>query len=246
MEPEPKVYVKKEFVAKKRGRKLILQAESESTDTEEEPKKVKATGKATKPVKEVPKATVPINVLNYNLETNFERTEKTLGRNRFDNVKDHFDSFNEDEKEQIIQQVINYLCHYNRLPHDLEKDISNSLYTILLNKWEEAVKKEKEIIDDVFVQYFSDLSNDELNEFLDKYKFQFAFKARRLKLLSGKVQHVETETHQIAHNIQWMQELIHSSKDEQDTIDVPEMDEEEIVQDDVVYPVKKKDDTISQ
>lgn len=74
--------------------------------------------------------------------TNFERTVKTLGRNRFDNVKECFDSFNEEQKEQIFQQVIN-LSHYNRLPHDLRKDISDSLYSILLNKWEEVVKKEK-------------------------------------------------------------------------------------------------------
>lgn len=43
-----------------------------------------------------------------------------------------------------------------------------------------------------------------------------------------------------------MEELIHSSKYEQDIVDRPEMDEEEIVQANVVYPTKKKDDTIVQ
>lgn len=57
---------------------------------------MKATGKAAKPVKEVPKEIVPINVLTFKPETNLERKVKTLGRNRFDNVKDHFDSVNED------------------------------------------------------------------------------------------------------------------------------------------------------
>lgn len=75
--------------------------------------------------------------------TDFEKKTKTLGRNRFDNVKKCLDSFNEDQKEQIVQHVISYLCHYNRLAHDLKNDISDSLYSILLDKWEEAMKKEK-------------------------------------------------------------------------------------------------------
>lgn len=66
-----------------------------------------------------------------------------------------------------------------------------------------------------------------------------------MKLISGKVQPVEIETHQIARNIQHMEDLIRSSKDEKDTVDRPKMDEEEIVQADVVYPIKK-DDTIVQ
>lgn len=106
----PQVTAMKQTATKKRGQQLILKVESD--DTEEEPKKMKATGKAAKPVKEVPKA------------TDFEKTVKTLGRNRFDNVKKCFDSFDENQKEQIVQQVINYLCQYNRLPQDLKDDIS--------------------------------------------------------------------------------------------------------------------------
>lgn len=95
---------------------------------------MKATGKTTKPVKEVPKTNFPINILSYKPMTDFEKTVKSLGRNRFENAKKCFDSFDEDQKEQIVQQVINYLCQYNQLPQDLKDDISDSLYSILANK----------------------------------------------------------------------------------------------------------------
>lgn len=52
-ERKPKVYVKKQPTKKKRGRQLILQEDSEDTDTEEEPKKIKATGKKEKSVGEI-------------------------------------------------------------------------------------------------------------------------------------------------------------------------------------------------
>lgn len=246
-EPEPKVYTKKE--TKKRGRKLILQPNSEGTDSDEEPKKVKATDRISKKVKVVPKATTPIDIAAYKPDTHFERTMKTLGRNRFDNVKEYFDSFTEDEKEQVIQQVITHLCHYSRFPHDLEKVISISLYNILLDKWEDSIKLEKEIIDEIFVQYFPNLSTDGISALVDQYKAHFSFKARRLKLLNGKRAIVETETHQIACGIKKMEELIHSSKNKDkeeivDDVNRPEMDEEDIIQPDEVYPLKKKDDSI--
>lgn len=44
-----------------------------------------------------------------------------------------------------------------------------------------------------------------------------------------------------------MHKLIESQQEnEQDTMDLLEIDEEEIVQVDIVYPIKKKDDTTSQ
>lgn len=141
---------------------------------------------------------------------------KTLVRNRFDN----FDSFDEDQKEHIVQQVINHLCHYNGLPHDLKNEIFDSLYSILLNKWEEVVEKEQEIIDNVFIQYFPDLSKDELITLVDNYITQIPFKSRRLKLMSGRMKSVEVETHQIERVIQTMHKQIESQWDnEQETME---------------------------
>lgn len=94
-EPTPKVYIKKQPATKKRGRQLILSAESNDTDTEEEPKKVKASGKKAKPV-EATSQTISIKALSYKPMSNFERMMTTLGMNRFDKVKECFDSFDED------------------------------------------------------------------------------------------------------------------------------------------------------
>ncbi|XP_059074838.1 RNA polymerase II degradation factor 1-like [Cryptomeria japonica] len=131
---------------------------------------------------------------------------KTLGRNRFENVKEYFDSFTVDEKEEVVQQI------------------------------------EKEIIDEVFVQYFPEVSKDAISTLVEKYKARFMFKARRLKLHSAKKSIVETETHHIAFNIKRMEELVQSSKNAENvTNNRPEMDEEEIIQAHVVYLIK--DDT---
>lgn len=82
---------------------MILQPESEGTYFEEEPKKENTTSRTPKKVKVVPKATTPIDISTYKLDTIFERTMKTLGRNRFVNIKEYFDSFTKDEKKQVIQ-----------------------------------------------------------------------------------------------------------------------------------------------
>lgn len=121
-------------------------------------------------------------------------------------MKECYDSFNDEHKKQIVQEVINYLCQYNRLPQDIEKDISDSLYSILVNKWKMIIEQDQEIIDSIFIKYFLEFPREELLAFLDNFKGQFHSKARRLKLLNGKVQFVEVETHQIARNIQRMNE----------------------------------------
>lgn len=67
-----------------------------------------------------------------------------------------------------------------------------------------------------------------------------------MKLLNAKRSVVESETHQLACVIKKREEFIHSSNKDDTTNDVPQpqMDEEEIFQAGVVYPIKKKDDSI--
>lgn len=94
------------------------------------------------------------------------------------------------------------------MPQDIQKDIFDSLYSILENKWKLILEKDQEIIDKVFVQYFPELSHEELLALLAKYKGQFHSKTRRLKLLDGKTQLVEDDTHHIAQDIQRMNSLL--------------------------------------
>lgn len=146
---------------------------------------------------------------------------KSLGRNKFDNVKEHYDSFTKDEQKQVIQQGITYLGHYNRFPHDLKKDILIPLYNTLLDKWEEAIQLEKKIIDEIFVQYFPNLSSDGISALTEEYKAYFDFKMRILKLLDGKRVVIESETHQLACVIKQREEVVQSSKKDDTTDDVP-------------------------
>lgn len=97
-EPVPKVYAKKQAATKKRGRHLIIQVKSEETDTEEESKKMKLTGKNSKPIGDISQQSTSINVTSFKPMSDFERTLKTLGRKWFDNVKEYFDSFDEGRK----------------------------------------------------------------------------------------------------------------------------------------------------
>lgn len=100
----PKVYEKKQTVTRKRGRHLILQAKYEETETEEEPKKMKVTGKESKPVGVITKQCTPIDVASFKPMHDFEWNLKTLRRKWVDNVKEHFDSFDEGQKKKWFKR----------------------------------------------------------------------------------------------------------------------------------------------
>lgn len=71
-----------------------------------------------------------------------------------------------------------------------------------------VVDQDHEIIDKIVIQYFPKLPRDELLELLDKFKGQFNYKARRLKLLARKIQFAEDDTHRIAKEIHRMHEQL--------------------------------------
>lgn len=83
---------------------------------------------------------------------------------------------------------------------------------------------------------------------LTKYKGQFNTRSRRMKLLVGKIQEVEDDTHWPTKVIQGMNDQLkgyHNKLDQTETGAPPKLDAEEIITLDVVYPVKNKDDTSS-
>lgn len=89
---------------------------------------------------------------------------------------------------------------------------------------------------------------DKLLALLAKYKGKFHSKSSRLKLLDGKTQLIEDDTHKITQDIQRMEALLKSydNKPNQTETRAPsEQDAEEIITPDVVYPIKNKDDTSS-
>lgn len=101
-ELEPKVYTKKPTATRKRGKHIILQDKSE-----EEKKKLKGIGKKSKPVGEILKPNMPIDIASFKLMSHFERTLKKLKRKEFSNVKVSFDYFDEIQKQEVVHEVIN-------------------------------------------------------------------------------------------------------------------------------------------
>lgn len=104
------------------------------------------------------------------------------------------------------------------------------------------------MIDRIFAQYFSELSHEELLAMLAKYKGKFNTRSGRMKLLEGKIQEVENDTHRATKVIQGMNDQLkgyHNKPDQTETGALPELDVEVIITMDVVYPIKNKDDTSS-
>lgn len=237
--PKPKVYEKKPLATTKRGRQLILQEEFE-IESKEESKKLKATGKKSKPVSDASKPSAPIEIKSLKPMSHFERTLKYLKRKQLHDVKDYFDSFDDKQKEEVVNEVINYLYQNDLSPDHIQKDISDSLYSILDVKCKEAIDQEHKLIDKFFVEYFSDLTQDKLLDLFLKKKGLFHFRAMRLKLLIGKIDEAKKYIHSIAKNIvemeKWRQE---SQKFPKIDIGAPsELETEEIEVADVVYAKK--------
>lgn len=101
----------------------------------------------------------------------------------------------------MLDEVINYLYQNDLSPHSIQKNILDSLYSILDDKWKKVIDQGHELIDKIFVEYFFDLSQDELSNLFVKYKGQFHLRTMRLKLLIGKAKEVEKNMHLIAKNI---------------------------------------------
>lgn len=205
---EPKVYAKKQTTTRKKGSHHILQEESKEIKSKEDTKKLKATSKKSKLIGETPKQDIPI-IASFKPLGHYERTMKTLKKKKLDDVREFYDSFDDNQK-QVVKEVINYLYQNDRSPHSIQKNILDFLFSILDNKWKKVINQGNEMIDGIFLQYFPNLCQEEMSDLLDKYKGQFHVRAMRLKLLIGKVQEVEDDIHIIAKKIvsmekQWEQ-----------------------------------------
>ncbi|XP_059078170.1 uncharacterized protein LOC131876722 [Cryptomeria japonica] len=215
-ELEPKVYAKKPTATKKRGKHLILPEEPEETESKENKNLLKETGRKSKPVGEIPKQNIPIDIASFKPMSHFERTMKILKRKQLDDIKDYFDSFDDIQKQEVVQELI--------------------------------IDQDQEIIDKNFVQYFPELSLEELLEMLSKHKGQFHTRARRLSLFEGKIQVVEDDTHQTAKDILRMNEQLkncHNKLGQTKTGAPLELETEEILLPNEIYTNKDKNDTKS-
>lgn len=101
----------------------------------------------------------------------------------------------------------------------------DSLYNSLDNKWCIAIEKEQEIREEIFAQYFPDVSNSELYKIMDKYKGLFFMRRRRLLLLEGKVSEVVKDTHSHAKDALRLQQVSEANKKDEQELETRKPDE---------------------
>ncbi|XP_059067706.1 uncharacterized protein LOC131858474 [Cryptomeria japonica] len=79
-ESKPKVYAKKLTATRKRGRYLILQEEYEEIESEEDKKKLTKTSRKPKPIGEIPKQNIPIDIASFKPMKLLEMLSKHKGQ----------------------------------------------------------------------------------------------------------------------------------------------------------------------
>lgn len=104
---------------------------------------------------------VNLYISSYKPMTHCQRTIKNIRRKFLDDLKEYFDDFNDNEKEEVEQELIKYLCINDWSPSEIESVTSKSLYDYLENKWRISIDKEQDIKEKFFAQYFPDVSNIE-------------------------------------------------------------------------------------
>lgn len=92
--------------------------DSEDTESKEQPKKTRQTRKKTKTTSNEPtsSASVNIDISSYKPLTHCQRTIKNIRRKVLSDLVECFDDFNDNEKEEVEQEVIQYLCINDRSP----------------------------------------------------------------------------------------------------------------------------------
>lgn len=58
----------------------------------------------------------------------------------FNDLIDCFDNFNDDEKEAVEKEIIQYLCVNDRSSSEIRFETPDCLYKSLDNKWRIAIK----------------------------------------------------------------------------------------------------------
>lgn len=168
--------------------------DSEETVSEEQPKKARQTRKKTK---NEPASSTPVNIdiSSYKPLTHCQRKIKNIRRKLLHDLIKYFDDFNDDEKEAIKKEIIQYLCVIDPSPSEIRSETPDSLYKPLDNKWRITIEQEQEMREKVFAEHFPDVSNSKLFDVMNKYKGIFFMRRRRLLLLEGKGKEVLKDTH---------------------------------------------------
>lgn len=139
---KPKVAPTKVFERKQKAKNTA--PDSEDTEPEVQPKKTRQMRKKIKTTSNEPTSSAPVNIdiSSYKPLTYFQRAIKNIRRKVLSDLIDHFDNFNDNEKEGVEQEVIQYLCINDPSPSEIRSMTPDSLYISLDNKWCIAIEKE--------------------------------------------------------------------------------------------------------
>lgn len=170
-------------------------------------------------------ASVNIDISSYKPLTHCQRTIKNIRRKVIGDFKECFDDFNDDEKKEVEQEVINYLCINDRWPLEIRSETPDSFYNTLNNKWRISIEKEQEIREEIFAQYFPDVPKIELYEVVERYKGLFFMRRRRLLLLEGKVPKVVKDTHSLAQSSLRLHEVVEANKKVEQELEITQPNE---------------------
>lgn len=185
----------------------------EDSELEVEVKKMRQSTKKMKTIDNVPTISTPVNIdiSSYKPMTHCQSIVKNIRRKVLDDIKDYFDDFNDNEKEDVEEERIKYLCINDWSPFETKSIMPKSLFNFLDKKWCIAIEKEQDIREKNFAQNFPNVSNSELFEIIDKHKGIFFMRRRRLLLLEGKSSEVEEDTHLKVKTIVNMQNVYEAS-----------------------------------
>lgn len=63
---------------------------------------------------------VNIDISSYKPLTHCQRTIKNIRRKLLHDLVDYYDDFNDEEKEEVLQEIIIYLCKNDWLPSEIK------------------------------------------------------------------------------------------------------------------------------
>lgn len=128
-------------VFKRKRKTKTNELDSEETESDEKPNKAKQTKKMKKN-EPAASALVNIDISSHKPLTHCQRIVKNIRRKLLHDLVDYYDDFNSEEKDEVLQEIILYLCKNDRSPSEIKSQTLDSLFKALDNKWHIAIEKE--------------------------------------------------------------------------------------------------------
>lgn len=108
--------------------------DSKETESDEQPKKARQ-AKKVKKNEPATSTLVNIDISSYKPLKHCQRIVKNIRRKLLHDLIDFYDEFNSEEKDEVLQEIILYLCKNDWSPSEIKSQTPDSLFKALDNKW---------------------------------------------------------------------------------------------------------------